>query len=81
LFEPLDGQLKKDSQITIHCQIENVQSVRLIFDENQWLPEDGYNQSNGHFQKTITVPSKQIIVNIKQKNASNYTTILLFNVI
>jgi len=56
-------------------------SVRLILDENDCLSEDGYDNINGHFKKTITVPKKKITLKVQDKKASNYTTLLLYTVI
>jgi transglutaminase/protease-like cytokinesis protein 3 len=81
LFEPLEGQLKEGSQVTIHCRVVDATSVRLILDENDWLSEDGYDKITGHFKRTITVPKKKITLNVKDKKASNYTTLLLYTVI
>lgn len=81
LFEPLDGQLKQGSQVTIHCRVINAISVRLIFDDNEWLPEDGYDQTTGHFKKIITVPKSKITLNVKNKAQLNYTTLLLYTIV
>ncbi|CAF4041465.1 unnamed protein product [Adineta steineri] len=81
LFEPLNGELKQGSQITIHCRISEAISVRLILDDNEWLPEDGYNKETGHFKKTITVPKQKITLNVKNKKETTYSTLVLYTVI
>ncbi|CAF3823268.1 unnamed protein product [Adineta steineri] len=81
LFEPLNGELKQGSQITIHCRIPEAISVRLILDDNEWLPEDGYNKETGHFKKTITVPKQKITLNVKYKKETTYSTLVLYTVI
>ena len=82
LIEPLTGQLRKGTQVTIHCRIENVENVALQLDNNTWI-HDGYDRSTGSFRKTITVPFKQITLNAKEnkRDKDQYSVLALFTVV
>ncbi|CAF1391085.1 unnamed protein product [Didymodactylos carnosus] len=78
IYAPLEGVLKSGSRVTIHCRIPGAKRVRLILDDKTWLSEDGY--ADGILKREITVPKKEVTINVQYGNESNYTTLVKYTV-
>ncbi|CAF4062395.1 unnamed protein product [Adineta steineri] len=77
IYEPLNGILKRDTTVSIHCFIPNADDVNLTVDSN-WDKIEGY--KNSVLKTQITVGSKDLIIQAKYEQESTFKVLLKYSV-
>lgn len=77
IYTPIDGTLKKDSIVPIHCVIPGAKSVNLTID-SQLMSYEGY--KDPILQRQIRVGSKDVIVYAKYGQNSSFDGLIKYTV-
>jgi hypothetical protein len=77
LYTPLDGILKKDSILPIHCMVPDAIDVNVIVD-SQSLKSTGY--SNSVLHRQIKVGSNNVVICAKYDQTSDYDALVQYTV-
>jgi hypothetical protein len=77
IFTPLDGILKKDSVVPIHCVIPGAIDVNLTID-SKCLMSKGY--KDPILQRQVTVGSKKVVIYAKYGEKSSYDGLVEYTV-
>jgi hypothetical protein len=77
IYTPMDGILKKDSVVPIHCVISGAKDVNLTID-SKWIKNQGYRDPI--LKRKITVGSKEVTIYAKCGEKTNYNGLIKYNV-
>jgi hypothetical protein len=77
IYEPLDGVLKRDAPIPIHCVIPGATDVNLMVD-SKWLKSEGYRDPI--LRRQITVGSKEVTIYARYGQNSDYNGLVKYTV-
>ncbi|CAF1482714.1 unnamed protein product, partial [Rotaria sordida] len=77
IYTPIDGILKKDSVVPIHCVIPGASDVNLRVD-SQWLKSEGYTDPT--LRRQITVGSKDVVIYAKYGQKQTYDGLVKYTV-
>lgn len=77
IFEPLDGVLKRNAVVCIHCEIPNARQVDLTID-SKWIKTEGY--QNSILKRQIIVGAKEIIIYAKYDENTIYNELIKYTV-
>ncbi|CAF1009426.1 unnamed protein product [Rotaria sordida] len=77
IYTPMDGILKKDSIVPIHCVIPGAKSVNLTVD-SQLLSNEGY--KDPILQRQIRVGSKDVVIYAKYGQSSSFDGLMKYTV-
>jgi hypothetical protein len=77
IYTPMDGILKKNSVVPIHCFVPGAREVNLTLD-SKWLENEGY--ANPILRRQITVGSKEVTIYAKYGENSEYNGLVKYSV-
>jgi hypothetical protein len=77
IFEPINGILKRNSTVSIHCEIPDARQVDLTMD-SKWIKTDGY--QNSILKRNILVGAKEVIVYAKYDENPVYSELIKYTV-
>jgi hypothetical protein len=77
IYTPMDGILKKNSAVSIHCFVPGAKDVNLTVD-SKWLVNEGY--ADPTLQRQITVGSKEVIIYAKYGEKAEYDGLVKYSV-
>jgi len=77
IYTPMDGILKKDSVVPIHCVIPGAIDVNLKVDSN-WLKSEGY--ADPVLQRQVTVGSQEVFIYAKYGEKSSYDGLVKYTI-
>jgi hypothetical protein len=77
IYEPLNGILKRDAPIPIHCVIPGAADVNLKLD-SKWLKSEGYRDPI--LRRQITVGSKEVTIYARYGQNSDYNGLVKYTV-
>ncbi|CAF1343855.1 unnamed protein product [Adineta ricciae] len=77
IYTPMEGILKKNSIVPIHCVIPGAKDVIIIVD-SKWLDKEGY--TDPVLQKQITVGSNEVYICAKYDEGTSYERIIEYTV-
>lgn len=77
IHEPIDGVLKKNARVWIHCEIPNARQVDLTID-SKWIKTEGYQDSI--LKRQIIVGSKDVIIYAKYDENTIYNELIKYTV-
>ncbi|CAF1167726.1 unnamed protein product, partial [Rotaria sordida] len=77
IYTPIDGILKKDSVVPIHCVIPGASDVNLTVD-SQWLESEGYTDPT--LRRQITAGSKDVTIYAKYGQKQTYDGLVKYTV-
>jgi hypothetical protein len=77
IYEPMDGVLKRNTTVCIHCEIPNARQVDLTID-SKWVKTEGY--KNSILKREIIVGSKEVIIYAKYDENTIYNELIKYTV-
>ncbi|CAF1233539.1 unnamed protein product [Adineta steineri] len=77
IYEPINGLVKKDTTISIHCFIPGAKDVNLTID-SKWANGGGY--EDPFYKRTVTVGSKEVTIYAKYGEDFSYQALIKYNV-
>ncbi|CAF1255252.1 unnamed protein product [Didymodactylos carnosus] len=77
IYEPFE--MKKGSNVTLHCRIPDANNVRILFDSKpEREQEDDY--ENNIFKRQITVPNQNVVIMGNYTNDTSYSYLIHYTV-
>jgi len=77
IYEPIDGVLKRNTTVGIHCEIPDAKQVDLTID-SKWIKAEGYQDSI--LKRQILVGSKEVIIYAKYDEHTVYSELIKYTV-
>jgi len=77
IYEPMDGVLKRNTAVCIHCEIPNARQVDLTID-SKWVKTEGY--KNSILKREIIVGSREVIIYAKYDENTIYNELIKYTV-
>lgn len=75
IYEPMDGILKRNTTVWIHCEIPNARQVDLTID-SKWVKSEGY--QNSILKRQILVGTKDVIIYAKYDENTIYSELIKY---
>jgi hypothetical protein len=77
IYEPMDGILKRNAVVCIHCEIPDARQVDLTVD-SKWVKTEGY--KNSILKRQIIVGSREVIIYAKYDENTIYNELIKYTV-
>jgi hypothetical protein len=77
IFEPINGILKRNTTVCIHCEIPDARQVDLTID-SKWIKTEGY--QNSILKRQILVGAKEVIIYAKYDENTVYSELIKYTV-